>query len=144
MVKLANWLAWLADKFQQCLLPLLHRPLRPIGTEKIIEGDVKEVMIELESALNFRDLGGGSWLPWKGSVPSAKSGTISFKFRPNSLSGTTVKTDELPISLHFVINQTETGTKLSWSYSKDDSSFQNEKTIVQATEKIIESLLAQG
>src|SRR5262249_31145989 len=104
--------------------------------------DVKEVMIKLESALNFRDLGGGAWLPWKGSGSGAKSGTISFKFRPKSLSDRPVNTAELPLSLHFVINQTDSATKLSWTYSVDDPTFQNDKAIIEISEQIIKSLLA--
>jgi hypothetical protein len=141
VLKLSNLFSWLTDKFWQWLQP----PLKPIGPEEIIEGDVSEVMIKLESALNFRDLGGGAWLPWKGSMPAGrKSGTISFKFRPKSLSGESVITDQLPISLHFVINESETDTKISWSYSLDDPSFQNKDAIIQITEQIIKSLLAGG
>jgi hypothetical protein len=123
---------------------LLHRPLSPIGPESIIEGDISKVMIKLESALNFRDLDGGAWTPWKGSMqPGRKSGTISFKFRPKSLSDQSAITDQLPMSLHFVINQIGAVTKLSWSYSLDDSSFQSKEAIIQTTEQIIKSSLAE-
>jgi hypothetical protein len=100
-------------------------------------------MIKLESVLNFRDIGGGSWLPWKGTLPRGKSGTISFKFRPQSLSETSVVTDELPLSVHFTINQREALTYLSWAYSLDDTSFKNAQEIIETTEQIIKSLLQQ-
>lgn len=121
-------------------MPCLRRPVTPFGAEGVIDGNVQEVMIKLESALNFRDIGGGSWLPWKGSDTRRSRGSISFKFRPQSLSGTSVVTDELPLSVHFTINQTDATSKLTWTYSLDDPSFQNAKAIIETTEQIIKSL----
>jgi hypothetical protein len=120
---------------------LFHRPLKPIGPERIIEGNIKEVMLKLDLALGYRDLGCGSWLTWKGSGSGPKSYTMSFKFRPQSYSGTSVITAKLPFSLHFVINQTDSATRISWAYKLDDPTFQDSETILKSTEEIIDSLL---
>jgi hypothetical protein len=142
-VTISDRLSRLISQLLDRVMCLIKRPLDSVGAERVIRGEVNEVLLMLERTLNWREVGGGSWSPWKGYNACASSATISFKYRPGSLANEATTFATLPLTLQFVVNKRGQTTALSWAYSSDGLNSQSCQSLIDSTDEIIENLLTQ-